>query len=388
MKTQVAIIGAGPAGLLLAQLLTRSGIDSIVIENRSREYIENRIRAGVIEAGTVDILREAGVAEGALRDGIVHEGTALRFEGRTHRLDLVDLVGRGITIYPQHKLVGDLVAARLEAGHPILFETPVVELGDIASDEPTVTIERGGARETITCRFIVGADGFHGPSRQALPPEALTVWERDYPYKWLALMVETPPPSHELIYAAHARGFTLMSMRSPSVSRIYVQVPMEVDAEGWSDDQVWSELDLRLRDGEPVPLREGAITQRSTIHLRSFVAAPMRHGNLFLAGDAAHIVPPTGAKGLNLAAADVAVLGDALKRYFRHGDPSGVDDYSDKCLSRVWQVQRFSSWITHALHVSNDPFDQALNLASLRHIVESRHAALSFAENYTGLPLN
>ncbi|WNJ88049.1 4-hydroxybenzoate 3-monooxygenase [Bosea sp. 685] len=388
MKTQVAIIGAGPAGLLLAQLLKCAGIESIVVESRSRAYIENRIRAGVIEAGTVDILREAGVADGALGEGIVHEGTALRFEGRTHRLDLMDLVGRGITIYPQHKLVGDLVSARLAAGDPILFETPVVELNDITSDTPTITVERDGARETIACRFVVGADGFHGPSRQALPSGDLRIWDQDYPYKWLALMAETPPPSHELIYSAHERGFTLMSMRSPTVSRIYIQVPMNVDAEAWSDDQVWSELDLRLRDGEPVPLREGAITQRSTIHLRSFVAAPMRHGSVFLAGDAAHIVPPTGAKGLNLAAADVAVLGDALKRYFGNGDRSGIDGYSDRCLRRVWQVQRFSAWITHALHVSDNPFEQALNLASLRHIVENRHAAVSFADNYTGLPLN
>ena len=387
MKTQVAIIGAGPAGLLLARLLARHGIESVVVESRSRDYIESRVRAGVIEANTVRLLEEVGAAAGVRAEGIVHDGTALRFDGRTHRLDLLDLVGRGITIYPQQKVVRDLVTAQLAAGDPILFETKALHVDGLLGPEPTVTIERDGRREKISCRFVIAADGFHGIGRAAAPAGDLTVYERDYPYKWLALMVETPPPSHELIYASHERGFTLLSMRTPTVSRIYLQVPMDEDAEQWSTDRIWSELHLRTGDGEPVPLREGPITQRSTIHLRSFVAAPMRYGNLFLAGDAAHIVPPTGAKGLNLAAADVAVLSEALRQYFKSDDGAGLEAYSDTCLRRVWQVERFSAWITYALHRAPEPFDQMVNLASLRHIVENRAAAVSFAENYTGLPL-
>ena len=388
-RTQVGIVGAGPAGLVLAHLLHLRGIDSVVLERHSREHIEKRIRAGVLEHGTVDLLVAAGLGERLLRERMVHHGIELLFDGVGHRIALTDLAGREITIYGQHEVVKDLVAARLATGRPLLFEVADVRLAAL-EDVPTIAYTSpSGEREELRCDVVVGCDGFHGVSRPSIPDGVLTVYERDYPHAWLGVLAQAPPSSEELIYAYSDRGFALHSMRSSSVTRLYLQVRPEEPLGEWPDGRIWSELRLRLARDDPAwRLADGPILERSVAAMRSFVVDPMRYGRLFLAGDAAHIVPPTGAKGLNLAVADVKVLADALTDWYASGSTAGLDAYSATCLSRVWRVQHFSWWMTSMLHrTGDDPFTRQLQLSQLRYVASSRAAATSLAENYVGLPL-
>jgi p-hydroxybenzoate 3-monooxygenase len=389
MRTQVAIIGAGPAGLLLGQLLHRAGIDTVILEARSRQYVEERIRAGVLEQGTADTLREAGVGARMAAQGLVHHGIELRFDGRGHRIDFADLVGKAVTVYGQHEVVRDLIAARVAAGAPLLFEAEGVALHDLAGSRPAVTYRHAGAEHRLDCDFIAGCDGFHGLCRAAIPHDALTVFERVYPFAWLGILAEAPPPAEELIYARHARGFALASMRAPMISRHYLQCAPEEDLAGWPDERIWDELERRLA-GDGTELARGRIFQKGVTAMRSFVVEPMRHGRLFLAGDAAHIVPPTGAKGMNLAVADVRVLVRALLAHFRDGRDDLLETYSATCLARIWRVQRFSWWMTSMLHRfdDDDAFEHHVQLAELEYVVHSRAAATALAENYVGLPLD
>jgi p-hydroxybenzoate 3-monooxygenase len=385
MRTQVAIIGAGPAGLLLAQLLHQRGIESVVLEVRSREYLESRVRAGVLEHQSVDILQEAGVAERMMRDGLPHRGIFLHFKGRNHHIDFADLTGKSVMIYGQQEVVRDLIAARLAAQQPLHFEVDDVRVSDFDSATPKVRYRSGGQERTLECDFIAGCDGFHGVCRPSIPAQQLTIYERVYPFAWLGILAEAPPASPELIYASDSRGFALLSMRSPTVSRLYLQCLPEEDLAEWPDERVWSELQARLGS----QLTAGPVLQKSVTPMRSFVTEPMSSGRLFLAGDAAHIVPPTGAKGMNLAIADVRVLGQALERYYRSGNEEALRAYSATCLQRVWKVQRFSWWMTALLHRfdTDNAFDQRRQLAELEYIVSSRAAAQTLAENYVGLPL-
>jgi p-hydroxybenzoate 3-monooxygenase len=385
MRTQVGIVGAGPAGLLLSHLLARAGIESVVLEARSRAYVEQRVRAGVLEHPTVELLREVGLAERLDRHGMPHEGISLRFEGGDHRIDFAGLVGKGITVYGQQEVVKDLIAARLAGGGDIRFEVSGVVVEGIEGDAPVIGfVDADGQRQELRCDVVAGCDGFHGICRGAFTPQ---VFDREYPYAWLGILAKAAPTHHELVYASHANGFALYSMRSPEVTRLYLQVPPETDAAAWSDAQIWDELGTRLT-AEGFTLNEGPLIEKGVTGMRSFVAEPMRHGRLFLAGDAAHIVPPTGAKGMNLAIADVRVLAEALTDLLRHGDERGVDGYSDTCLRRVWRAEHFSWWMTSMLHVAphGDPFDRRLQLSQLRYTVASRAAATSLAENYVGLP--
>jgi p-hydroxybenzoate 3-monooxygenase len=387
-RIQVAIIGAGPAGLLLAHLLHLQGIRSTVLEIHSRKYVEERIRAGVLEQGTVDSLVESGVGGRLRREGLVHHGIALHFGGRRHRVDLSALTGgRAITVYAQHEVVKDLVAARLAAGGEIIFEVQNVSVHDFDASMPRVRYHKDGREHEIACDFIAGCDGFHGICRPAISAGALTVYEKEYPFGWLGILSESPPPSEELIYAHHERGFALFSMRTPDVSRLYLQCAPDEDLAKWPDELIWSELRARLGSGGPA-LREGPVLQKGVTGMRSFVVEPMQYGRLFLAGDAAHIVPPTGAKGLNLAVADVRVLARALAEHYRNGSDGLLDRYSETCLRRVWKVQRFSWWMTSMLHRFHDegPVRQRLQLAELDYIASSRVASTALAENYVGLP--
>jgi p-hydroxybenzoate 3-monooxygenase len=384
MRTQVGIVGAGPAGLLLSHLLARAGIDSVVLEARSRAYVEQRVRAGVLEHPTVELLREVGLADRLDREGMPHEGISLRFEGTDHRIDFADLVGRGIMVYGQQEVVKDLIAARLAAGGDLRFEVSDVTLDGIV-DAPVIGFtDRDGQRHELQCDVIAGCDGFHGVSRTAFTPE---VFDREYPYAWLGILAKAAPTRHELAYANHPNGFALYSMRSPEITRLYLQVAPDTDAGAWSDARIWDELGTRLA-AEGFSLNEGPILEKGVTGMRSVVTEPMRHGRLFLAGDAAHIVPPTGAKGMNLAIADVRVLAEALTAYLTRGDERGVNAYSDTCLRRVWRAEHFSWWMTSMLHVApdGDPFTRRLQLSQLRYTVASRAAATSLAENYTGLP--
>ncbi|HZN74873.1 MAG TPA: 4-hydroxybenzoate 3-monooxygenase [Micromonosporaceae bacterium] len=385
MRTQVGIVGAGPAGLLLAHLLHLRGIDSVVVERRSREYVERRIRAGVLEHGTVDLLREVGLADRLLRERMVHEGLELLFDGTGHRIALTELSGRQITIYGQHELVKDLVAARLATGRPLLFETGAIGLSDLDTAAPVVH----GADFELRCDFVAGCDGSHGVSRPSIPDGVLTSYERDYPYAWLGILAQAPPSSEELIYAYHDRGFALHSMRSPQITRMYLQVTPDEDVELWPDERIWAELRTRLARHDGFTLADGPILEKAVTALRSAVVDPMRYGRLFLAGDAAHIVPATGAKGLNLAVADVNVLAEALGEFYATGREDLLDAYSQRCLRRVWRVQHFSWWMTSMLHKAPDadPFSHQLQLSQLRYVTSSRAAATSLAENYVGLPL-
>jgi p-hydroxybenzoate 3-monooxygenase len=385
MRTQVAIIGAGPAGLLLAQLLHQRGIESVVLEARSREYLESRVRAGVLEHQSVEILREAGVGERMMRDGLSHQGIFLHFKGRNHHIDFADLTGKSVMIYGQQEVVRDLIAARLAAQQPLHFEVDDVRVSDFDGASPKVRYRFGGQEHTLECDFIAGCDGFHGVCRPSIPAQQLTIYERVYPFAWLGILAEAPPASPELIYASDSRGFALLSMRSPTVSRLYLQCLPEEDLAEWPDERVWSELQARLGS----QLTAGPVLQKSVTPMRSFVTEPMSSGRLFLAGDAAHIVPPTGAKGMNLAIADVRVLGQALERYYRSGNEEALRAYSATCLQRVWKVQRFSWWMTALLHRfdTDNAFDQRRQLAELEYIVSSRAAAQTLAENYVGLPL-
>ena len=386
MRTQVAIIGAGPAGLLLAHLLYLRGIECVVLEARSREYVENRVRAGVLEHQSVDILNAAGVGGRMMKEGLLHHGIHLNFGGESHRIDFEELTGRAVMIYGQQEVVRDLIAARLAARQPLYFEVDSVSVHDFETDSPVVRYRVDGSEQTLECDFIAGCDGFHGVCRASIPSSQLSVFERVYPFAWLGILAEMAPASEELIYANDDRGFALLSMRSPTVSRLYLQCTPDEDVEEWSDDRIWDELRTRLH----VRVPGGPVLQKSVTPMRSFVAEPMRFGRLFLAGDAAHIVPPTGAKGMNLAIADVQVLAQGLQAFYRQGATEGLDTYSSVCLSRVWKVQRFSWWMTSLLHRFDDetPFDHRRQLAELEYIVSSRAAAQSLAENYVGLPLS
>ena len=386
MRTQVAIVGAGPAGLLLAQLLHQRGIESVVLEARTREYIEGRVRAGVLEHQSVDILKGAGAGERMLREGLSHDGLYLHFNGRNHHLDLADLTGKRVMVYGQQEVVRDLIALRLASRQPLHFEVDSVAVSDFQTDHPRVRYRIDGTEHRLECDFIAGCDGFHGVCRTSIPPELLTVYERIYPFAWLGILADVPPASDEIIYANDARGFALLSMRSPTVSRLYLQCQPEEDLDQWPDERIWNELQTRLGS----QLATGPVLQKSVTPMRSFVAEPMSCGRLFLAGDAAHIVPPTGAKGMNLALADVQVLGRALESYYRSGSRQALEAYSATCLQRVWKVQRFSWWMTALLHRfdTDNAFDQRRQLAELEYLVSSRAAAQTLAENYVGLPLS
>ena len=382
MRTQVGIIGAGPAGLLLAHLLHRAGVDAVVIEARDRAYVEGRIRAGLLEQGSVDTLTAAGVAGRLHREGLAHDGMELRFGGEHHRIDLAGLTGKRVTIYGQQEVVRDLIAQRLADGLPLIFEAAEVAVHDIAG-HPRITWA-GGA---LDCDFIAGCDGFHGICRPAIPASAITLYDRIYPFAWLGILAEAPPASHELIYARHADGFALATMRSETLSRMYIQCAPDEDLAQWSDARIWDALHARLaRTGLPSQVHEGPIIQKGVTAMRSFVAEPMRFGKLFLAGDAAHIVPPTGAKGMNLAIADVRILARALDDHF-HGRGDGLlDRYSAICLERIWKVQRFSGWMTQMLHRWGDGFEHQIQTAELRYVAGSEAARTTLAENYVGLP--
>ena len=392
MRAQVGIIGAGPAGLLLSHLLHRAGIDSVVLEAKSRADIEATIRAAVLEQGTVDLLRASGVGERMVREGAVHRGVVLRFGGRSHRIDFADLTGgRAITLYPQHEIIKDLVAARLEAGGQILFEVTDVALHGIDDDAGAPAIhfrDAAGASHELACEFIAGCDGFHGVARAAIPAARRTEHSHDYPFGWFGILVEAPRSSDELIYARHARGFALVSTRSPTVQRLYLQCGPNDDVADWPDARIWDELHARLHTDDGWRLAEGRIFHKGVIAMRSFVCEPMQHGRLFLAGDAAHIVPPTGAKGLNLAVADVELLARALVDRIRAGRRERLDGYSARALRRVWRAQHFAWWMSSMLHrFSDDAFAERLQLAQLEQVTSSRAAAATLAESYVGAPL-
>jgi p-hydroxybenzoate 3-monooxygenase len=390
MRAQVGIIGAGPAGLVLSQLLHLRGIESVVLECRSRQYCEERVRAGVLERGTVDLLVEMGVGDRLKREGLVHHGVNLRFGGRTHRIDFADLTGgQAITIYSQHEVVKDLVAARLAVGGAIHFDVENVAVRRLDTSNPGISFCKNGEPQELDCDFIAGCDGFHGVCRPAIPAGALTIFERDYPFGWLGILAEAPPSSEELVYAYHDRGFALLSMRTPQVSRLYLQCTPDEDIALWPDEKIWQELQTRLACEEDWKLIEGVVIQKGVTKMHSFVVEPMQFGRLFLAGDAAHIVPPTGAKGLNLAVADVRVLSSALAEFYASGRQDLLNQYSEKCLRRVWKVQRFSWWMTSMLHrfEMDSAFDRRRQLAELDYVTSSRAASKSLAENYVGLPM-
>jgi p-hydroxybenzoate 3-monooxygenase len=385
METPVAIVGAGPAGLLLAHLLHLDDVESVVLEARDRAYVEQRVRAGVLEQGTMDTLRESGVGERMDREGAVHEGIELRYAGRGHRIDFAELTGRAIMVYGQQEVVKDLIEARQAAGLPLLFEVDDVRV-DI--DAPAVRFRHEGAEHELRCRAIAGCDGFHGVCRDAIPEGVLAERTREYPFGWLGILAEVAPSTDELIYAHHERGFALHSLRSPELSRLYVQVDPHDDIDNWPDERIWQELHLRLARDDGWTLKEGPIVEKGITPMRSFLVEPMQHERLYLAGDAAHIVPPTGAKGLNLAVADVRVLAQALSDWIHRGDESGLDSYSRTCLARVWRVQHFSWWMTSMLHrfPKEDEIQQRMQRAELDYVTSSRAAATMLAENYTGLP--
>ncbi len=387
-RTQVGIVGAGPAGLVLAHLLHLRGVESVVLESRSREYVERRIRAGVLEQGTADLLLESGVGERMRREGLVHHGIELRFGGRGHRVALSELTGRSIVVYGQHEVVKDLIQARLDAGGEIAFEVEEVSLRDLDSPRPRIRYRSDGETSELVCDFVAGCDGFHGVCRPSIPMGALTAYDREYPFAWLGILVDARPSSDEIVYASHERGFALHSMRSPRVTRLYLQCEPEEDLARWPDERIWEELHARLA-AEGWTLGEGPITQRGVTTMRSHVVEPMQHGRLFLAGDAAHIVPPTGAKGMNLAVADVRVLAHALAEFYASGRTDLLDRYSGTCLPRVWRAQRFSWWLTSLLHrfPDQDACQRRLQQAELDYLTGSRAAATALAENYVGLPL-
>ena len=388
--TQVGIVGAGPAGLFLSLLLAREGIDSVVLERRSRDEVEHTIRAGVLEQTTVDLMAELGVADRLRHEGFIHHGIRLRFGGNTHRIDFQELTnGRSVTIYPQHKVLQDLIAARLAQRGEVLFDVQNVELVDVTS-RPVLSFQSAGERIELPCDFVAGCDGSHSVTRACVPADLGRVFVRAYPFAWLGILMEAPPSTEELIYAYHERGFALVSTRSPELQRLYIQCPPEDEIGSWSDDMIVDELRQRLRTNDGFELRTGRITQKSILPMRSHVLEPMQYGHLFLAGDAAHTVPATGAKGLNLAVADVYCLSRALAAFYRDRRTDLLEGYSTQCLSRVWRAEHFSWWMTSMLHrfPDDDAFQQRLQQAQLEYTVRSRAAATSLAENYVGLPLD
>jgi p-hydroxybenzoate 3-monooxygenase len=389
-RTQVGIIGAGPAGLLLSQLLDTQGIESIVLERRSRDYVEGRIRAGVLERGTVELIEEAGAGQRMRAEGLVHEGIEISLAGRMHRIDFNELVGSSVMVYGQTEITKDLNAARLAAGANLVFEAENVSIHDFEGDRPLIQYEKDGAAHEIACDFIAGCDGFHGICRKTIPEDNLATFERVYPFAWLGILAETPPVSDELIYAHHSRGFALFSMRSRTLSRLYIQCNPYADLQDWPDERVWEELALRLGGEAAERLKPVPVIEKSVTPMRSFVAEPLRHGRLFLAGDAAHIVPPTGAKGLNLAAADVRVLYRAFSAYYGTGSEELLDGYSEQCLRRIWKAQRFSWWMTSLLHrfPERSAYENKVQIAELDYITSSAAGATSLAENYVGLPFD
>ena len=388
MRTQVAIIGAGPSGLLLSHLLGAAGIDTFVVESRSEEYVGSRIRAGVLESAVVDLLRHVGLGERLTREGLEHRGIYLQWPGERHRIDFVDLIGRGVWVYGQTELQKDLVEARRCAGQPIDYEVSDTALHDVDTEHPSVTyIDRGGNSQRIDADVVVGCDGSYGPSRDAIP--GLRSWERTYPFAWLGVLANVAPSTDELIYAWHPDGFAMHSMRSRQVSRLYLQVDPDEDIANWSDDRIWDCLARRLgHEEDGWHLTPGPIAEKSVLPMRSHVSSPLRHGRLFLAGDAGHIVPPTGAKGLNLAIADVALLAPAIAALIHKGDGALADSYSDTALSRVWRCTHFSWWMTTMLHRHGDDFDAELQLSQLRWVTTSEAGARGLAENYAGLPID
>jgi p-hydroxybenzoate 3-monooxygenase len=390
MRTRVGIVGAGPAGLLLSHLLHLEGIDSVVVEAKDRAYVEGRIRAGVLEHQTAELLVETGVGGRMLKEGLVHDGTEIRFGGRGHRIDFRELTGKGVTVYGQHEVVKDLIAARLAAGGTILFDAADVAVHDLETDRPRIAFRRDGRDEVLECDVVAGCDGFHGVCRASIPADRIRLFERVYPFAWLGILAEAPPVSHELIYARHDRGFALTSMRSPTISRHYVQCAPDEDLSAWPDERIWDEIEARLDGDPPARVVRGPLLQKGVTAMRSFVAEPMRYGRLFLAGDSAHIVPPTGAKGMNLAVSDVRLLAQGLASYYRTGSTDGLDTYSEKSLRRIWKVQRFSWWMTSMLHRFDEEneFDRRRQLAELDYVTGSRVAAQSLAENYVGLPFD
>jgi len=387
-STQVGIVGGGPAGLLLGHLLARQGIDSVVLEARSRPYVEQRVRAGVLEQGTVDLLKANDLGERLQREGLVHEGLELRFDGIGHRIPLAELTGgRTITVYGQQKVVADLTDARLAAGGDLLFEVGDVSLHAIDSDAPSIHFRHDGADHELRCEVIAGCDGYHGVSRDAIPAGAVQVYAREYPFAWLGILAEAPPSSEELIYCHHERGFALHSLRSPELSRLYLQCDPSDELDVWPDERIWEELRTRFATRDGFTLNEGPVVDKLITPMRSVVVEPMQYGRLFLAGDAAHTVPPTGAKGLNLAVNDVRILAGALADWLASGASEGIARYSEQCLEKVWRVQHFSWWMTSMLHrpAGRDPFEHKLQRAQLRYVTRSRAAATTLAENYVGL---
>ncbi len=389
-STQVGIVGAGPAGLMLSHLLHLDGIESVVLEAKSREFVEQRVRAGVLEQGSVDLLNSTGVGERMRREGLLHEGIELLFNRRRHRIHFQELTGRSITVYGQQEVVKDLIRARLDAGGQIFFEVEDVRISAFDSDRPAIRFRDQERDCELACDFIAGCDGFHGVCRPSIPAGILRFYERNYPFAWLGILARAKPASDELIYSNHERGFALLSMRSPSVTRLYLQCRPDEDLAQWPDDRIWEELQIRLDSGPEFRLEEGPVFQKGVTPMRSFVAEPMQYGRLFLAGDAAHIVPPTGAKGMNLAIADVRVLSRALKAFYSSGNSDQLACYSDNCLRRVWRAQHFSWWMTSMLHRIEGPdseFDHRRQLAELENLTSSRAAATNLAENYVGWPL-
>jgi p-hydroxybenzoate 3-monooxygenase len=388
-RTQVGIVGAGPAGLTLARLLELEGIESVVLENRSRDYVEHRIRAGVLEQRTADLLVDAGVGARLRREGIVHYGLCLQFAGERHRLPLAELTeGQTIVVYGQTEIVKDLIAARLESGLPLLFEVDGVSVHDFDSERPSIRYRHEGKPTTLECDVIAGCDGFHGVCRPSIPERVLRSFSREYPFGWLGILAEVAPSADEVVYVHHERGFALLALRSPTLSRLYLQCLPDEDLSRWSDERIWEELRTRTAlDGWT--LADGPILEKGVTAMRSFVVEPLRHGRLFLAGDAGHIVPPTGAKGLNLAIGDVRVLAEALVNFYKTGRSDLLDRYSETCLRRVWRAEHFSWWMTSMLHrlPGGDPFDLRLQLSQLRYVVTSKAAATSLAENYVGFEL-
>ncbi|RQT07582.1 4-hydroxybenzoate 3-monooxygenase [Burkholderia contaminans] len=389
MRTQVGIIGAGPAGLLLSHLLHLQGIDSVVIETRGREQIESTIRAGVLEPGTVKLLTDSGVGERMAKEGIVHHGFELAFDGKRRRIDLTELTGESITVYAQHEVLKDLVAARLAANGVVYFNVSDTTIIGIETDKPSIRFVRDGTEHVLDCDFVIGCDGSQGVSRAAVPADLRQDFERVFPFGWFGILVEAPPSSDELIYARHDRGFALVSTRSPNVQRMYFQCDPSDSVDNWSDDRIWAEMHARVDSREGHQVVEGKIFQKNIVGMRSFVSTQMRHGRMFLAGDAAHIVPPTGAKGLNLAVSDVRILTAAIQAFYRAGRTDLLDAYSETALRRIWRAEHFSYWMTSMMHRIDDasPFEQRLQLAELEHVTTSRTASAALAENYTGTVL-